>query len=308
MPIRTHRYLATGVATVVGFVALGFALPDKTPEPHLLLDPADRAGAPLTDPLQAAAPWRDFPVGAEPRPMVVFDTATLPSSLRSGAALDALLAGPWVTPRPLPTSGPRLDGYPILDAGQAVAALRAAVFRTAGLPLAKPDPDADPVQVTSLRLTRRVFDTDRGRVSLPAWTIVLEDARGVPATLLAVRGPGVYAAPVPTDADGDVTVSPGGTRLTYSFLGAAPGQGNCRASYEPVFTETATAVVVGAIEHPNGHNSDGECRLTSYRRSVWVQLTAPLGNRVVLTYAYGAPLPVRPDGTYRWYRPSQADD
>jgi hypothetical protein len=94
-----------------------------------------------------------------------------------------------------------------------------------------------------------------------------------------------------------------GQSTTYNFLGAAPGEGNCRASYSPVFQETATAVAIGAVEHPNGHNRSGSCRLASYRRSVSVQLTAPLGNRVVVTYTYGAPLPVRPDGTYRWYRP-----
>ena len=240
--------------------------------------------------------------------MIVFDTVTMPKSLRAGPGLDALIAGPWVSPRPLPSTGPRLDGYPILDAEQAVAALRAAVFRSAGLPAAKPDPDAEPVRITSLRLTRRIFETDRGRVSLPAWAILLANASGVPASLLAVHGDGVFPSPVPTDADGDVTVSPDGTRLTYSFLGAAPGQGNCRADYEPVFLETATTVVLGAIEHPHGHNRNGTCRLSSYRRSVVVQLTAPLGSRVAVTYAYGAPLPVRPDGTYRWYRPSKADE
>jgi hypothetical protein len=308
MGIKTHRYLTTGAAAMVGFVALGFALPDNAPEPRLLLDPSDRVEAPLADPLDAAAPWRAFPVGAKARPLVVLDAVTLPSALRSGPGLDALVSGAWVSPQTLPRTGPRLDGYPILDAGQAVAALRAAVFSSADLPVAKPDPAADIVRVDSVRLTRRVFDTDRGRLSLPAWTILLENARGVPATLLAVRGDAVFPVPVPIDADGDVTVSPDGTRLTYSFLGAAPGQGNCRASYDPVFAETATAVVIGAIERRNGHNRNGTCRLTSYRRSVSVQLSAPLDNRVAVTYAYGAPLPVRPDGTYRWYRPSQGDD
>ncbi len=77
-----------------------------------------------------------------------------------------------------------------------------------------------------------------------------------------MRGEDVYPSPVPTDADGDVTLSPNGLRLTYSFLGAAPGEGNCRADYRPVFMETATAVAIGAIEHPSGHNRSGNCRLS----------------------------------------------
>jgi hypothetical protein len=301
---RTQRFLALGATTVTGFVALGLALPDNAPESHLLLDPPDRIDRPLPDPLLAMAPWKTFPVGDQARPLVVFDAVTLPATLRANPALDALIRGRWVNPD-LPASPPRLDAYPILSAEAALASLRRTTLSMAPNP--GPDPDAEPVRITEVRLTRRTFGTDRGRVTLPAWTVLFAKS-SVPATVLAVRGDDLYPSPVPTDAKGDVTISPNGLRLTYSFLGAAPGEGNCRAEYTPVFQESATAGAVGAIEHPNGHNRNGTCRLASYRRSVSVQLTAPLSNRVVVTYAYGSPLPVRPDGTYRWFRPSKDPD
>lgn len=296
--IKTHRFLAVGATTVVGFVALGLALPDNTPDPSLKLDPADRTDAPLADPLLATAPWRDFPVGRDPRPLVVFDPVSVPSSVRSDLGT---YRGRWILPNPLSTSPPRLDAYPILSAEEALASLRRTMLgETAAA--ATPDPDAEPVRISEVRLTRRTFDTDRGRLTLPVWMISFGPRMGMPAIVLAVRGEGLYRSPVPTDSEGDVTLSPDGRRLTYSFLGAAPGEGNCRADYKPLFLETATAVAIGAMEYPKGHNRNGTCRLSSYRRSVSVLLSAPLSNRVVVTWAYGSPLLVRPDGTYRWYR------
>ncbi|GAA0627180.1 hypothetical protein GCM10009547_33390 [Sporichthya brevicatena] len=297
-----HRYLAVGATAVVGFVALGLALPDNTPDPRLMPDPADRTQAPLTDPLQATAPWRAFPVGAAQRPLLVFDPVTIPTALRSDPDR---LRGRWVLPDRLTTSPPRLDGFGVTSAEEAVAMLRralAGVFRDEQLRTA--DPSAEPVTVSAIRLTRRTFDTDRGRRTLPAWAITFGPRMVAPAIVLAVTDDALYPSPVPTDAEGDVTLSPDGRRLTYSFLGAASGQGNCRADYTPVFLETATAVAIGAVEHRKGHSRQANCRMSAYRRSVSVTLTAPLHNRVVVTYAYGAPLPVRPDGTYRWYRPA----
>jgi hypothetical protein len=307
-PIRTQRYLAAGATTLVGLVALGLALPDNAPAPHLLNDPAHRGGPPFADPLDAMAPWRDFPVGAKVRPMLVFDATDLPVGLRSRpATVQKLVRGRWILPAALPQSIPRMDGYPVLSAAEAVEALHRAVLAEYGQG-ARTKAGGEPVRVTDVRLSRRTFDTDRGRQSLPAWTIVFDRDIGVPATVLAIRDGDdrLYPSPVPTDAEGDVTLSPDGRRLTYNFLGAAPGAGNCRADYTPVFQETATAVAIGAVEHPHGHNRNGNCRLAAYRRSVSVLLTAPLGNRVAVTYTYGAPLPVRPDGTYRWYRPAAA--
>lgn len=303
--IKTQQYLAVGATTLVGFVALGLALPDNAPTPRLLPDPADRTDAPPGDPLAAMAPWKSFPVGLANRPLVVFEPTYLPLALRSNPLL-AKLRGRWILPDPLPGNPPRMSGYPLVSARDAVESLRHTVLTSYGQP-AKTDQQADPIRVSEVNLTFRTFDTDRGRLTLPSWTVVFEKEIGLPAVVLAVSGDALYPSPVPTEADGDVTLSPDGRRLTYNFLGAAPGEGNCRADYTPVFQESATAVAIGAVEHPNGHNRNGTCRLSSYRRSVSVLLSAPLDNRVVVTYTYGEPLPVRPDGTYRWYRPARPD-
>jgi hypothetical protein len=302
MAIKTQQYLAVGATALVGFVALGLALPDNAPAPRLVRDPSGRTDQPLADPMTAMAPWKDFPIGSTSRPLLVFDATDLPVGLRSNPTLDKLVRGRWVLPDQLPGNPPRMDGYPIVSARDAIDALHHTVLAEYGAG-AKAAPAADPIRITEVRFSRRTFDTDRGRLSLPAWTVVFEKEIGLPATVLAIHGDSLYPSPVPTDAEGDVTISPDGRRLTYNFLGAAPGEGNCRAEYTPVFQESATAVAIGAVEHPNGHNRSGNCRLASYRRSVAVLLTAPLDNRVVVTYTYGEPLPVRPDGTYRWYRP-----
>lgn len=303
VPISTQRYLAVGTTALAGLLVLGFALPDNSPPPRLLNDPGDRAEPPLGDPRAALALWKTFPVGAEKRPMLVFDAMGVPVGLRTNPTLSRLVNGRWELPDELPESAPRVDSYPVVSASEAVAALRHSLQKTYPA-VAASDAEAEPIRITELRLNRRTFDTDRGRLTLPAWSIVFDREVGIPATVLAIRGDELFPSPVPTDASGDVTVSPNGLRLTYNFLGAAAGQGNCRADYSPVSMESATAVAIGAIEHPNGHNRNGTCRLASYRRSVSVLLTAPLDNRVAITYSYGAPLPVRPDGTYRWYRPT----
>ncbi len=183
MHINTPRFLAVGATAVAGFVALGLALPNNAPEPRLLLDPPDRVDQPLADPLLAMAPWRAFPIGADPRPMVVFNTATLPASLRAGPALDALVQGRWVGPNPLPSSPPRLDAYPILSAEAALASLRRSVLGQVPGMVSDPgpDPDAEPVRISEVRLTQRTFDTDRGRLTLPAWTVLFAKSP-VPAT------------------------------------------------------------------------------------------------------------------------------
>jgi hypothetical protein len=296
---RVRRALLAVLLSLGGLFSLGLALADNPPPPRLLADPADRATPPL-DPAQALAPWADFPITAATRPLVVFEPVQYLPAMNAATRDSAFYRGLWELPEVLPSAPDREDGYPIRSARDAIAALRHDVRQESagGLP-----PDATPVEITDVRLTRRTFQTDRGRVTLPAWTIMFGRTLIAPAVVLAADGPGIFVPTVPAEARGNATVSPDGKRLTYSFLGLAPGKGNCHADYTPVFQESRHAVAIGAMEHPGGRSNPAVCTLGSYERSVTVMLAEPLGNRVVVSYTYGDPLTVVPDGKYRWYRP-----
>lgn len=296
---RLRRALLGTVLALGCLLGLGLALADNAPPPRLLADPAGRETPPL-NPAQALAPWVDFPIAAATRPIVVFEPVQYLPAMNTAPKDSAFYRGLWELPDALPASAERLDGYPIQPAREAIAELRRAVR---GDSSGGVHPDAAPVEITDVRLTRRTFQTDRGRVTLPAWTIVFGRALIAPAVVLAADGPGIFVPPVPADAKGNATVSPDGKRLTYSFLGSAPGKGNCHAEYTPVFLESGHAIAIGAMEHPGGRGDAAACTLGRYERTVTVALAKPLGNRVVVSYTYGAPLTVVPDGKYRWYRP-----
>lgn len=296
---RIRRALLGSVIALGSLTGLGLALGDTPPPPRLLADPDGRETPPL-DPADALAPWANFPIGAAPRPVLVFEPVEYLPAMNTATRDNAFYRGQWELPAALPAAAARLDGFPIRSARAAIAALRLAVRADA---LGGAGPEAGPVEITEVRLTQRTFQTDRGRVTLPAWTIRFGSYLAAPAVVLAADGPGVIAPSVPADAKGSATISPDGRRLTYSFLGSAPGKGNCRAEYTPVFQESATAIALGAMEHPGGRGDASVCTLGSYERSVTVHLAKPLANRVVVSYTYGAPLTVVPDGKYRWYRP-----
>lgn len=292
---RTFVWLTVALGC---FVALGWSLPDRTPESRPVIDPPAARGAPLT-PTQALALWSDFPLGQDERPTVVFEPVRYSAPFRDGPRQAGFLQGRWSVPERLPEAPARMDGYTVRSAREAVQVLREAVRDD---PRRVERPGAE-LKIVDVRLTRRTFETDRGRISLPAWTVTFGNDFAGPATVLAVRGNHLYEPPGEADAQGDVTLSSDGLRLTYSFLGAGPGEGNCRSDYTPLIQESRTAVAVGAMEHPRGHNRNATCSGAQYTRTVSAELTRPLGDRVVITWAHGAPLPVRPDGTYRWYRP-----
>jgi len=95
---------------------------------------------------------------------------------------------------------------------------------------------------------------------------------------------------------GGVTISPDGSHLTMSFIGAAPGTGACEAEYTADIAQSATAVSISTRELP-GHGKGQEggnyqeiCDLVGYNRTVTVTLQSPLGNRVVVD-SRGVPLP-----------------
>lgn len=88
------------------------------------------------------------------------------------------------------------------------------------------------------------------------------------------------------------TVAYGGRNLTTTFAGAPDEPGPCGADYEGRAFETPAVVVLEVHELTRGNvNGDVACPAIAQIRTVDVPLLLPLGERVVLSYADGAPIP-----------------
>lgn len=82
-----------------------------------------------------------------------------------------------------------------------------------------------------------------------------------------------------------------GTQLTATFTGTrGPATERCGADYHAESVESANAVVVIVIAQY--HDTDEVCTMAGYQRTATLNLTQPLGRRVVLDIRQGEPVPV----------------
>jgi hypothetical protein len=285
--------VASVVAAAVGAVALFSAL-RPAPSPSLMSDPPGRPSR-APGPVAALALWRDFPVAATPRPLVVFNPTQFGGGMDDSPATNGFWQGRWQLPTKLPEPPARMSGFAVVPPQPAVESLRRAVMAN---PVTFYTPATSAV-VNSISLERRPFDTDRGEVRLPAWVVRFADIDegDDEAVVLAVDASAQFPLPTRGDALGSLTVASDQRTLTYHFIGAAPGHGDCEAEYTPVLQESATAVAVGVAVHPGRSGfhflgSTAMCEAIGFSREVSVVLAAPLGNRVAVTYTYGAPIAV----------------
>lgn len=236
--------------------------------------PADGRPGSMAAALEA---WRSFPVGADPRPIVVIGPGVRApeAGFPDSDTKQAWLAGAIDLPGKLPAAPTRAAGYPLLTAAEA------------GRHLGEGGHDASATRlvVTGARLGTRTVATDRGPRPLPVWLFTLRRVPGE-ASVLAVAPPARF---LPGPATGDaanpepVTLHPDGT-LTVRFVGAAAEPGPCGADYAVDVTETATAVGLAIRTVPRRADADpgAGCDAVGYSREVRVRLAAPLGARVVV--------------------------
>jgi len=240
--------------------------------------------------------WADFPVNASPRPLVLTGPAILDPANGFPADGDAKMAyieGDFQLKTTLPTEPSTVNGQQVITAAQALAELRSQGDGKQPVP--------KPLPITDAMLGTGRFSTDRGARSLPAWTFRFAGVTN-PALVLAIPPTDRWPLPgMPTSdgGPGGVTISPDGSHLTLSFIGAAPGTGACEAEYTADIAQSATAVSISPRESAHGGNNggnngggdlQGSCDLVGYRRTVTVTLQSPLGNRVVVD-SRGVPLP-----------------
>lgn len=215
---------------------------------------------------ETLAGWTSFPVGADPRPLVLLGERV---NVKDGFADDA---------------GKTAFAEGRVDANGKVPPAAADAFAK----LTKPGAGEPKLKVLSVTQGKAVFGTDRGPAELPAWIFQVTGAQG-PVSVLAAK----------PDYQRDATiygakVSPDGLTLTVTMPAApVPCGGEARITYLPEWLESRTAVAVG-LKKQTGEvmaGTVGTChRLESRPADYTVKLGNPLGGRV-LVGGNGEPLP-----------------
>jgi hypothetical protein len=235
---------------------------------------------------QALRKWSGFPVSRRPRPLVLAAPHVNgpPRGFPSGAAKLAFISGAIDPPAAPPASPARAAGYPLISAGEAFRAL---------IPAAAQGPAAGiRLKVSTVRLGRAGFMTDRGMRQLPAWLFGFRGIQGS-AAVLAVAPAGIFSPPRPALRSPLVSTARLGSNrrtLTAEFAGAAAGTGPCTADYRLELAESRTAVVVGILEHD--HAGSMSCAAVGYPRRATAVLLVPLGARVVVDAVSGTAIAV----------------
>jgi hypothetical protein len=150
--------------------------------------------------------------------------------------------------------------------------------------------------VTAGRFGTTRLHTDRGLATMSAWLFTGGVFEVVPGRQMPVGQLAFPALPrsafwgtdlEPAGPISEAVVSLSGETLNYYFLGGPPA-GSCAENYTAVVAESAHAVVI-AIQSNPGRPLAGPfaCERWSDMRSVTVQLSTPLGGRVVIDAAGG---------------------
>jgi hypothetical protein len=242
--------------------------------------------APTEDPdgdgaLEAALrAWAQFPVDADPRPIVFLREVFGQSGFHTGAQKVAFMSGNWTMPQDLPSSPAMVDGYPIITAREALERLRTADGNGG------PRHEGRPITVSSIRLGRALAPEDRGGRSVPAWEVRFTGSLG-PNWVPAVAPPARYDLPPGTNLYGPGAVAThGGRRLSINFFGSPDQSGPCGADYAVKFRESAHAVAfrIVQLDRPTSTPSDQPvtCDAVGYNRNLSITLDQPIGNRVLV--------------------------
>jgi hypothetical protein len=180
-------------------------------------------------------------------------------------------------PHTLPVGPTTAVGYRLITARDALASFMSGA--------GKGPSQAGRLAVTSVVLATAVFQTDRGRIPLPAWQLSFQGVKE-PAAVLAVSPTSIFSPPGHSDDRpgivSDALLGPDGRSLTVEFTGAAAGTGPCTADYTLEVATSATAVAVSVQEHAHNTGSGVACPAIGYPRHVTTVLSVPLGARVVV--------------------------
>jgi hypothetical protein len=285
--------LGAVVAVVLVAVAYGprSAVPGGSSHPPSGKQPTSRSTESLR---RALREWSGFPVQASPRPLILLEgqvdapSSGFPDDPTKIAFGDGSINAPNAFPPGPTTSG----GFPLISAQEAFGVFRS----TAG----QGPPATVDLDVTSVRLGTASFDTDRGYRLLPGWLFAFQGIAD-PAAVLAVAPSAIYSAP-DTPANGSPSdlgahIGSDDRTLTVTFVGAPSGTGPCDLEYSLATADSKTGIALELHAHQKDKNRRAVCDLPATVNHLVTVLSAPLGNRVVIDAANGAPTPVTGAGS-----------
>jgi hypothetical protein len=182
---------------------------------------------------------------------------------------------------------------PVVSATDAFAALH----NPAAPPVSSCGEPNCALTVTGARLSTTTIRTSRGQATVPAWMFTVSEVT-VPAVRVAVAPNAITALP---DPDRIWSQAPGFTRLEAVVQQGNPSPpaqarrltlhftgGVCAETHTGYVYETPELVVLGVIIR-NEPGGDGGCPSAGKYATVGVELSEPLGNRVLLDVATGQP-------------------
>jgi hypothetical protein len=229
--------------------------------------PADEQGSEWIR--AALARWAEFPVDADPRPLV--------------------LVGPSIQPREGFTKGGAklafLEGRIAVGGDVPESVLEAIRRRGADHVNATPHVHEDLVLIGAER-SSATFRTDRGLAELPAWRVTGPEVRAG----IYVLDPEIterFWTPAPVEPSSgrqpphmhiDASVGEDDCTLIVRFVGGPPDV----AEYDSVVFEDDRAVLVLPRERPRAAPAQIVHTMMGYRREVEVRLQSPLEARVVV--------------------------
>lgn len=225
----------------------------------------------------AASRWRDFPVVAHPRPLVL---TSLPIGVGTFTTDDAKVAVE--------------EGLLSVDGSVPAAAVEA--IRKAGL--LRGDRRHARIRVVSALPSSMGFGTDRGGRQLPAWLLSITEVDGICYVMDAESQALAYPAAEPVTSvhplGGYAKLLGDGLTVRVDFDPPWLTRDGGPASTAVDVLETDTAVVFApALDHDPDHNPDGDGGGSGREsaKAVTFRLLEPLGARVLCDVG-GSPLVV----------------
>ena len=279
------RQLGGVVAAVVLFPLAVCSVPDVGPAHY--------------NPLPSAlAQWKDFPAGQGTRPIVWLGNASPVNGFSTPEASESAACGFFTLNAPFPTdystysvvTGPDHESgsYLTIPAGEALWALSRGKGQTGS---GSGCGNTAPLVISAVRLGSFAFDTDRGKLEIPAWLFTATGASGDLA-YPAIAPTAFWNRGMSTDSfTQTVAVGADGRTLTYRFRDPP---GSCEGSYVGVVAESSSAVALW-IRDTSTHGET--CMAPRQEHVVTVTLASPLGGRVVVS-DYGYAVTVCPAATY----------
>ena len=245
---------------------------------------------PPAPPTAALVAWNDFPVHANPRPIIWFgDSYEHINGFADGSGKINWLCGHFVigTGVQLPSAGPAravakwkpaaMASYPSIGADQAFARLLASRKDAGGSNCSSAAPEV----ITAVRWGEAGFGTDRGTAQMSAW---LFDVGAVGGELgCPAIDASAYWGGGKTASSGGVggKISADGLTLTIGLIGGPDTPGPCGEDYAAAAAESVTAVAIAISSRIHGDGNVG-CTLEGHFRTVAVRLAKPLDGRVLL--------------------------